>query len=641
MEGQGKILLPSPDHISFLEGTADLRGVSISAPALNDAVQVVAEQLRKRLPRSRLGEARRNAAPVTLQMTSDTSTTGTYSLQAGREGLSIKAGTLDGLFNALQTLLQLTDPDTLLTPAVRVEDRPLFDYRAVHLDFRSNCLMPTFGYLLDILDLLGACKINVAIIEWEDKFPYAGHPELAAGEALTSDQVEELSSAAVANHIQLVPLLQGLGHVEYILKHRRYAHLRESATDISQFCPSEREARLVLRELMDELFAAHPQSRFIHLGGDETWVLGTCPRCSARVQEDGLMSLYVEHMSELCQYAIDAGRTPLIWGDVILGQHLRLLPDGQWRNEDARALDQLPRQVRMVYWDYHGTSPNDFHHFDDFERLGFTIWVAPTTRSSNIVPDYETHLPNITALLQAGIDHRAEGALITSWAWKNLPFELTWHGLLSGAERAWSGSRITQEELDRRAAHVFYGSELREFIEAFYLLSYDYWAQPFRMTDGARVRSSFLSSNPGIEHAIPDPRGVVKRALRAVGLLRASSTRAQFHVDTLGVWVVAAELVVHAARKQLLFDALEALLEDPLRLLDHKRVNGLRTEFEHLAAEREHLEEVWRAALERTNVQSSIMVDNALRFAGERAHTTYGIEQLRTLELAEGRRIWR
>ena len=295
----------------------------------------------------------------------------------------------------------------------------------------------------------------------------------------------------------------------------------------------------------------------------------------------------------------------------------------------------------MVYWDYHGLRPEDFTHFEDYRRQGFPVWVAPTTRYGDIVPDYATHLPNISAFLEAGIAHGAEGAFITSWAWKNMPFEMTWHGLICGAERAWSGDRLTQDDLDARAVALFYGVELPEVVDAQRLLNYDYWAISYRDENGQAIRSSYLSRNPGHEFRIPHPERVRDNARRARELLSGACHKARRHAQTLADWEVAARMVAHAAEKQILFDEFDAVTSTPAAMLDAAALARLRERFERLAEERAVLETAWREMLCRTVREEDVECDIALRFGGERARTVFAIEQLRVFEFTEGRRIWR
>ena len=53
--------------------------------------------------------------------------------------------------------------------------------------------------------------------EWEDKFAYPSNPEIGAPGAFTMKEMQEFTSYAKQYHIQIVPLVQGLGHVSFIL----------------------------------------------------------------------------------------------------------------------------------------------------------------------------------------------------------------------------------------------------------------------------------------------------------------------------------------------------------------------------------------------------------------------------------------
>jgi hypothetical protein len=637
-------MVPSPERLEVLGNTLNLAGATVQTSDQDAPVVQVAGQLQAGLRLlSPSAPADRARARVVLEMAAAqvNSPPDAYSLHMAEDEVRLRAAAASGLFYGAQTLLQLAEPSqATAVPRVAVEDRPLIPHRAVHLDLRSNCLMPTFDYLIETIKELARYKINAVVLEWEDKFPYRRHPEIASPLALTPEQAQELLAVAARHHVQVIPLVQTLGHVEYVLKHPRYAGLRERAGDISQFCPCEPGSLHLVRELLDEVLAAHPDARFVHLGGDEPWLLGSCPRCAAKAQDHGLLAVYLDHLAAVCRHVIAAGKLPIIWGDVVLGQHVDV-PGGGWSQDETRALESLPREVRMMYWDYHGLRPSDFTRFDDYRRRGFTVWVAPTTRYGDIVPDYATHLPNIAAFLQAGIAHGAEGALITSWAWKNMPFEMTWHGLVCAAERAWSGGRLDQDELAARAVRAFHGADLPEYVEAMRLLSYDYWATSYKDELGRPIHSSYLSRNPGHEYPIPEPAQVRDNARRAHELLATARGKAARRPETLAAWEVAARLVAHAAEKQILFDAMERLPARPAALLDRAGLAGLQEGLERLEEERLALEGVWAEALRRTNVPASVELDNALRFAGERARTCFGLEQLRVFALAEGRRIWR
>lgn len=518
-------VIPSPQHLEVLDGVFTLRGARVEAQGEGAALHEVARNAQTWLRHLTGAQDGQGAIRVVLELTDAAPERfpEAYGLRVEKDEVRILAAGTPGLVYGVQTLLQLAEPsEGLEVPRVTVDDRPLLALRAVHLDLRAQCLMPTFDYLLETIKELARCKVNAIVLEWEDKFPYQQHPEVASAQALTPDQVRTLFAVSAAYQVQIIPLLQTLGHVEYIVRHPRYAALRERVGDLSQFCPCEPGSLALISELLDELLTAHPDAAFVHLGGDETWLLGSCPRCAAKAVDQGLLAVYVDYIAPLCRQVLAVGKLPIIWGDVLLGEHVDSSHGDGWLTDESTLLAGQPREVRMMYWDYHGVQPADFVHFETYRRHGFTVWVAPTTRYGDIVPDYATHLPNIGAFMEAGIAHGAEGALITSWAWKNMPFEMTWHGLLCGAERAWAGGRLAQNDLDAAAVRLFHGTALPGVVEALYLLSYDYWATSYKDAQGQPIQSSYLSRNPGHEYAIPQPEQVRANARRAHDLLVAA-----------------------------------------------------------------------------------------------------------------------
>ncbi len=633
-------LLPSPQHLSTLGGTLDLRGAVVDARADATAVSPALRALRAGLALQ--GGDSQGQARIVLHLdeTLRAAPDGYAIAMDGDEAL-IRAGSPAGLFYGAQTLLQLAAPSPAAVPRVAIDDRPLLPLRAVHLDLRSNCLMPTFEAMIATIEELARFKVNAVVIEWEDKFPYQSHPEIASPAAFTPQQVREIIAAAHAHHVQVIPLLQTLGHVEFVLKHPRFTSLRERTDDIAQFCPCEPAALALAQELLDEILAAHPDAPLVHLGADETYLLGSCPRCATKARERGLLAVYADHVGALCQRVLAAGATPMIWGDVLQGRHVSLPPGVTLLGPNNQALAALPPETRMMYWDYHSEQPSDFAHFDAYERHGYPVWVAPTTRYGDLVPEYSVHLRNIAAFAEAGIAHGAEGALITSWVYRNMPTALTWYGLACGAERMWSGTRLPQEELDARFTTVFHGVELPAFVEATRLLDYPFYGAAYTHADGRSVHASLLTPNPSIHRPIPDPASVGPRAQQAAERLTEACSMATRNRTTLEIWTAAARLVAHTADKQRVFAAVDALFETPLALLDPAGLAALRQRVQALIAERETMEQEWRVALGHGNVPGEIERALVLRFAGERAHACWALEQLRAFEASEGFQIWR
>uniref|UniRef100_A0A0M3IPJ7 beta-N-acetylhexosaminidase n=1 Tax=Ascaris lumbricoides TaxID=6252 RepID=A0A0M3IPJ7_ASCLU len=146
--------------------------------------------------------------------------------------------------------------------------------RIVHLDLKGGALrVELFNETFRVLKLLGATGI---LLEWEDMFPFSGRLASAVnGNAYTRDQVDQILEGARANGLKVIPLVQTFGHLEWILKLKQFAHLREAAA-----YPQARFSSPwnLLREMVDEVMSVHLKfgMEFFHMGADEVFQIGYC-----------------------------------------------------------------------------------------------------------------------------------------------------------------------------------------------------------------------------------------------------------------------------------------------------------------------------------------------------------------------------
>jgi hypothetical protein len=251
---------------------------------------------------------------------------------------------------------------------------------------------------------LAGFGFNTLIMEWEATFPYSGHPLIPNRYAYTKEEISGFIAYCKGLGIDVIPLQQSFGHVEYILRHYRYADLREDQKDVSQVCPLETALnRQLFTELFTEMASMHP-SGYFHIGGDETYLLGDCERCSAFAEEHGKSMLYVEHIKMMCEIVIGLGKRPVLWADIGL--------------KYPEELGQLPEETVFIDWNYGWK----LDHFGDVEKLaksGFEVWGAPSLRSS---PDnyylttWEKHFGNFEDFIPAGRDLGYTGMVLTSWS---------------------------------------------------------------------------------------------------------------------------------------------------------------------------------------------------------------------------------
>ena len=104
------------------------------------------------------------------------------------------------------------------------------------------------------------------------------------------------------------------GHMEFLLKLPQFSHLRDVSNMPESICPCSSEAVKIIKELIDQIVAAHPRSKYIHIGCDEVYHLGECEDC----QGGGRNSIFVSHVQVVAQYVKRVHRKqPIIWDDML------------------------------------------------------------------------------------------------------------------------------------------------------------------------------------------------------------------------------------------------------------------------------------------------------------------------------------
>ena len=79
--------------------------------------------------------------------------------------------------------------------------------------------------------------MNAIIWELEDKLRFTRRPEVAAPNAISKQEMQALCRYAKERNVEICPLVQGLGHAGFILKH--HWELRENPDSDWEFCPSD------------------------------------------------------------------------------------------------------------------------------------------------------------------------------------------------------------------------------------------------------------------------------------------------------------------------------------------------------------------------------------------------------------------
>lgn len=163
--------------------------------------------------------------------------------------------------------------------------------RFIHLDLKGA--PPKVEYLQQLFPLLRQAGANGILLEYEDTFPYAGEllRHAVADNAYSLSEIEDIKRLAKENGLEIIPLVQTLGHLEFFLKLEHYRHLREMDEFPQAICPSRNDTYELLTNMIDQMLIAHPDSKWLHIGCDEVYQIGICDRCKHKERDE----LFLNH----------------------------------------------------------------------------------------------------------------------------------------------------------------------------------------------------------------------------------------------------------------------------------------------------------------------------------------------------------
>lgn len=371
-----------------------------------------------------------------------------YVLDVTRNGVTIKARTDAGLFYGCATFEQLMQDSkdfNLPIPQLCITDWPDITFRAVHFDTKHH--LDRIEYYYRMIDKLSSYKINAIIWEIEDKLQYTRRPECTSPNAISKQEMQAICRYAKERHIEINPLVQGLGHAGFILKH--HWELRENPDSDWEFCPSDPRTYELQFDLYKDALEAMPYGKYLHIGGDEITAIGIDERCKKTGKTP--FELQMIWLKKVCDFAKANGRTPIFWDDMPL-KYANLwwvlhggLTDEQvekeWKTDKLdEAVSLFPKDCIYMRWHYDDPTilPHrkvlDWYKHKDLKVMAAT---AASDGGSPFMPRYESKVPNIKNFSRLVVENNLVGILATAWDDGSPHWETIIRGFIAQGEYGW------------------------------------------------------------------------------------------------------------------------------------------------------------------------------------------------------------
>ncbi|MEN8227041.1 MAG: beta-N-acetylhexosaminidase [Bacteroidota bacterium] len=509
-----------------------------------------------------------------------------YQLTTDAHQLIIRAKGEAGLYYGTQTLLQIIKKGEhgAFVPGLEITDWPDIPERACHYDTKHHQDKRT--YVESFIRDLARVKINMLVWEWEDKFAYPSHPEIGAPGAFTMEEMQEITRYAQQYHVQLVPLVQGLGHVSYILKWPQHSHLREVPASNWEFCPQKEGTYELLNDLWQDAIKATPGSQYIHIGTDESYELGkgVACGCKAEMEKDGKHAMMTRFITRSAEPLIKEGRTVMAWS-------AEYLPGAA-----------LNPPVGMVILGRGSAKPD---HLIDIKKAGYELHVYDPN------PGIETlFLPYFYRLRGEGDDEKEvdnclqrsynevaraagsgefDGMINTSWDDAGLHNQIWMMSFINSAEWSWSGNNPTLEEFANKYFLNYYGEQSSDMRELHLLLNkagYYYYTSFERRVwhygDIGKTHLPVLPRGDNLEYdeywnreyaaKIEESHEQIKQMERAMEIIRINQEAGVKNSYDLVLFTTITELVSHTCNTYLALSELERAIKEAhnQRFLSHQ-----------------------------------------------------------------------
>ncbi|KAJ8387120.1 hypothetical protein AAFF_G00160600 [Aldrovandia affinis] len=284
-------------------------------------------------------------------------------------------------------------------PPIPPQDPSAPPLRVVHLDLKGAA--PKLRYLEQMFPLFSSLGATGVLLEYEDMFPYEGELQvLRSPYAYSAEDIKSINTLAKLSKLQVIPLVQVFGHLEFVLKHEQYSALREVGDFPNSLNPHTPGSQALIRDMVTQVLDRHPGAPWLHIGADEVFGLGESQDSKnwLHTNKGDKGRMYLDHVTAVSLYVTEKwpGIRLLLWDDM-----LRQI------SADVLRESGLPNLASPMMWFY---SPQlNLKTVDQliskYQQVGFKdIWFASAFKGASGVDQRVTplghHLNNHLAWLK-------------------------------------------------------------------------------------------------------------------------------------------------------------------------------------------------------------------------------------------------
>ena len=286
-----------------------------------------------------------------------------YSLKVDKSGVELRGGDYGGVFNAIQSLLQLL-PHAIYSKSatlpmdisyIEVKDAPQYHYRGFLLDV-ARTFQPVHE-VKRVLDYMAFCKMNKLHFHLVDnpawrielkKYPqFAKEGGFRGGDSklhpiygrfnqkyggyYTQEELRDIVAYAAQRNIEVIPEIDMPGHSkalgaiypEILCNFTPNTSNTNGIDTRNVWCAAKESNYALIEDIVKELVEIFP-SEYLHIGGDEVsfsqWK--RCPDCQRLMKEKGLQNenqLEQHFLNRVSDILTKYNRKAVVWDEAVDG----------------------------------------------------------------------------------------------------------------------------------------------------------------------------------------------------------------------------------------------------------------------------------------------------------------------------------
>ncbi|XP_067100944.1 hexosaminidase D isoform X1 [Osmerus mordax] len=293
--------------------------------------------------------------------------------------------------------------------------------KLVHLDLKGA--PPRIEYLHKLIELFASLGADGLLLEYEDMFPYEGKLKMLQATShppYSREEILSIQDVARSQGLEVIPLVQTFGHMEFVLKHRSLCGLRELERCLGTLNPHLEEGRRLVEEMLRQVVDLHPGLSSIHIGADEVYLLGEgaeSQRWLGGAPGRSVQQLFLGHVTRVARGMREAWPhlNIIMWDDMLRGMDQETLRDSG-----------LGGLVQPMLWDYSPALDVEatVSLLEKYQASGLAhLWAASSFKGSTCVhtcvPSTLRHVQNHLQWLKVAGSSPAgdhlQGIALTGW----------------------------------------------------------------------------------------------------------------------------------------------------------------------------------------------------------------------------------